>query len=167
MTSREELRAWIRRHRVCWETLAHRERSRGGFPSVGFDVYLTATCIGAGPWDPGGERCQALFMRLQELAQRAVPAVCAEAIRFEGFEPAFHLRPEARFAPEVHLVIEVRHRRHGYFEPIDAAEQQCVRSLEAELARWGVQRGRWRDHPCENPTGEAGRNRTFCATTRP
>ena len=147
----ETPRDWIRRHHVCWESLPHREWSRGRIRVVGYDVRLAAKCIGPGPWDPGGRQCQALFEELQRVARCAVPATCREAVGFGTFEPAFHLRPEAGFELEVHLVIEVRHRGCDYFDAADADENDSRRRIEEALARLGAQHGTWRD-PATPPT---------------
>jgi hypothetical protein len=142
-----DLKEWVHRHRVTWESLPHREAVHGEIPYVGYDLVLSAACIGPGPWDPAGLECVEMFRRLQELAAHVVPAAGGEAVQTDAFEPMLHLRPATGFAPEIQLVITVRHDDHDYFDGVDAREMECLRRLESALQPWGVQHGTWRETP--------------------
>jgi hypothetical protein len=142
-----DLKDWVRRHRVTWESLPHREAVHGEIPYVGYDLVLSAACIGPGPWDPAGPECLEIFRRLQELAAHVVPAAGGEEVKADAFEPMLHLRPATGFTPEVHLVITVRHRGNDYFDGVDARETECLRDLEAALESWGAQHSVWRNAP--------------------
>ena len=82
----EDLGAWIRSHRVCWEAFPHRESDHDRLPTVGYDVVLSASCVGPGPWDPAGPRCLVLFERLpgQLIGDSASADNCHDARRRTG-----------------------------------------------------------------------------------
>jgi hypothetical protein len=137
-----DLREWVRVHRVCRETATHRDRDAGGVHPVGYDVILVARCVGDGPWDPAGARAVEIFERLNQLAVASMPAPCRESIEVAPFEAAFHMRARSGWAPEVRLVIEIRHG-HDYFSAIDDRERTCVGRVERALDARGVQAGSW------------------------
>ena len=139
-----ELRDWIREHRVCWETLTHRDVGPHGVRPVGYDVLLAARCVGPGPWDPGGERALEMLQRLKQLALAAIPSTPDDRMGMGPFEAAFQVRAQADWVPEVRVVVEIRHD-HDYFDAIDDDERSCVRRLERALESWGVQANRWTD----------------------
>jgi hypothetical protein len=137
-----DLRDWIPRHRVCWQTIVHRDIGPDGLMSVGFDVVLSARCVGPGAWDPGSDRALLIFEHLRQLASAVIPPDCPDDVRVGPFEPTFQVRPQSDWEPEIRLVIEIRHD-HEYFAAIDDDERTCVRRLERALERWGAQRDAW------------------------
>ena len=137
----EDLRGFVRDHEVCWETIVHRDVGPRGVASVGYDVVLLARCRER-PCDPGGSGALALFAGLAQLAGAVIPDRHADDIRIAAFEPAFRLRAQGDWQPEMQLVIEIRHD-HDYFDAIDDDERTCVRGLERALAEWGVQHEAW------------------------
>ena len=137
------LREFVRVHQVCFEASAHRDLGPNGVVAVGYDVVLLARCP-RGPADPGSGDVIEVFEHLVQLAEAALPRDVWGAVHIEPFEPAFHLRPEMDWTPEVRLVLEVVRHEHGYFDPIDSEERTCVRRIESALEAWGVQPGVWR-----------------------
>jgi hypothetical protein len=137
-----ELRAWIRDHRVCWETIAHREIGPHGLLPIGYDVVLCARSLGPGAWDGGGEVALETWERLEQLATAVTPGDCEEEVALGPFEPRLQMRPQEDWQPEVRLVLEIRHD-HEYFAAIDDEERLCVRRIERALERWGAQPGAW------------------------
>lgn len=135
-----ELRDWIGEHLVCWETVVHRDAHHGRTQVVGYDVVLMARCTGTGPFDPADERSATMFARLSQLAEALRLPSLEERLSIEGFEPAFHLKREHGWAPEVHLVLEIRHRNEDYFSPPDGGEIESLRQVEDRLASWGVRK---------------------------
>lgn len=137
----EDLRRFVRDHEVCWETIVHRDVGPRGVTSVGYDIVLMARCRERA-CDPGGSCALSLFAGLTQVAEAVIPVDHADDIRARAFEPAFHLRPQGDWQPEMQLVIEVRHD-HDYFDAIDDDERRCVRRLERALVEWGVQHEAW------------------------
>jgi hypothetical protein len=141
-----ELTAWIEEHRVCWETITHREVGPHGLVTVGYDVVLLARCMGPGPWDPGGARAAALYEGLQQLAARVTPADAEDEVAVAPYEPMFQVRAQSNWQPEVRLTLEIRHDLHhdrDYFGAIDDDERTCVRRVEQALGAWGARAGEW------------------------
>jgi hypothetical protein len=138
-----ELREWIVLRRVCWETIVHREvEPEGGVTPIGYDVMLYAQCLGPGPRDPGGDEAVEALERLKQLADAVIPCDSEEDVAIGPFEPAFQLRAQADWEPEVRLVIEIRHD-HEYFAAIDDDERACVKRVERALERWGAEPNAW------------------------
>ena len=137
-----ELREWVRHHRVCWETAVHRDRARQGVMPVGYDVVLSALCLGVGAWDPGGDEAGLTLARLQQLAVAVIPTDCEDDVGLGPFEPTLQLRAQAGWEPEVRLVIEIRHA-HEYFTTIDDDERSALHRVERALEQWGACSGSW------------------------
>jgi hypothetical protein len=137
----EEQRDFIREHEVCWETIVHRDVGPRGIAPIGYDVVLRARCRQRG-CDPAGTRALELYEALTTLARAVIPAEHRDDIHVAAFEPAFHLRRQVDWQPEVQVVIEIRHD-HDYFDAVDDDERSCVRQLEGALRSWGVQHEIW------------------------
>ena len=137
----EELRTFVRDRQVCWETNVHRDVGSNGVAAVGYDVILMARCRERA-CDPGGGCAQTIYDSLTQLAEAALPKDHGDDVRIGSFEPAFHLRRQADWQPEVQVIVEIRHD-HGYFAAIDDDERTLVRRVEHALASWGVEHDTW------------------------
>jgi hypothetical protein len=137
----EAMRAFVRDHRVCWETAVHRDRGPDGVAAVGYDVTLMAQCREQA-CDPGGTCVMEVYEHLAQLVDAVRPSDGPDDVRLAPFEPALHLRAGAAWQPEVQLVIEVRHD-HDYFAAIDDDERSAVGRIERALGAWGVQHEVW------------------------
>jgi hypothetical protein len=137
-----ELRDWVTQHHACWETTVHREWTPAGVRPVGYDVLVSATCVGHGPWDPAGERARAMLARMRQLIEQITPNEGRADVHVEPLEPVFQLRPQTDWRPEVRIVVEVRHGS-DLSEGLDDDERAGVGRLERGLERWGAARGAW------------------------
>ena len=137
------LREWIRLHKVCWETITHREAAASGILSVGYDVALSARLLGGSLWDPGDTRATEALEGLRRIAEAVIHEDDAEDVSIAPMDGVLQLRAQSDWQPEVRLVIEVCHD-HGYFAAIDDEERGCVRRLERALEGLGVRRDAWR-----------------------
>ncbi len=148
------LRDWVEAHRVCWEATEHRELTPGGVHAIGYDIVLMAQCAGPGPCDPGGAGSVEIYERLAEIAKRVSAADARESVSLRPFQASFHLRRETQWAPEVQLVMEIRHRHADYFGPLDAGEKSCLSRIEGSLTALGVQRDAWKNKAPARTAGE-------------
>jgi hypothetical protein len=58
------------------------------------------------------------------------------------FDASFHLRPEARWVPEVQLTVAIVHR-HRHLNPIDSCEETCAKEIQESLRRLGAPPRSW------------------------
>jgi hypothetical protein len=122
---------------VSWEILPHQELRGAELRQVGFDLRLHAL---APRLDPAAAAAQ-IHSCLRELAERVLP----EKLRFEilPYDGALRCRAAAGFAPEIDLVVEIRHRE-GTFDQLDAREREQIHAIGKALTRLGVPEGRSR-----------------------
>jgi hypothetical protein len=139
--SEGELKDWIREHRVTYEQAPDFEVRRHEKLVAGVELRLHAPRSGPCTSDPGGPSCHAIHEKLREIARRVAPDGVRYAV--EGFDSSFHLRPEARWEPEIELVAKVL--PHGEtFAPADDADAAPAMAIGKALERLGVQRGKWK-----------------------
>ena len=137
------LQDWIRAHRVTWERQPHYELAGPKRVHVGYDVRLFARHPQPLHDDPGCAECVRIHRTLCDVASAALPETGpTTGVSIEPFHPMFALRPESDWAPEVEVAVEVF--QPGAVAPSDSDEDACVRRMEDELRRLGVQPRTWR-----------------------
>jgi len=139
----EDVREFVRRHRVCFETYPIIAVRRGTRIQVGFELELGAM-MPESLGEPLRDRrlCQRLFDGLCDLARAVIsgayPGIrfeigpCDSALRYSG-SPGLH--------PEVLLRLRILHRKN-YFDPLDEEETRCLFDTERALRQLGVRSGR-------------------------
>lgn len=137
------IRAWIRRHKVCWELLPYRVSLRGSSAQVGFELNLYAQHEPASFASPGCPKCQEVFHTLQQIAHLVMPQE-SRPTRYEisPFDSSFHLRPENKMRNEVQLTMLLIHR-DNLFDPLDECERKCATEIEKNLKELGAQSRAW------------------------
>lgn len=138
MSAREsDLSAWVRRHRVSWETRPLKALDHGTVHPVGYEVTLYAPVP---DFAPACATCLDTFSHLQAVAREVLPdatdrpTVC----RLRPFDGALHMRSGPRGTePAVQLEIEVQHKT-GYFADLDECEGRCGREIQEGLSRLGA-----------------------------
>lgn len=139
--SHEEIRDFIRRHQVCWESHPITVMNRGNRVQVGFELELSAVEGEADASLAAGDlRLQQLFEGLRSLALQFV-ADSSQEVRFEIHPDDHSLRFDGYGLPEVVLKLHMIHRE-DYFRPIDSALLECLAETEQVLRDVGVQRCR-------------------------
>lgn len=134
------LHQWVRAHKLTFEVVAHRG-SQGDVE--GADIVLFARHPELVAGDPGCGECQRIYATLGEIAARVTTSV-EPAIRVgvSPFDAAFRLRPQADWAPEVALEIELTPRGGG--AAAGDALRRGVHEVESGLQALGAQPGPWR-----------------------
>jgi hypothetical protein len=141
---REEMRAWIREHRVCWELSPRYELHDHRRIPVGFDLSLFARHPDTFADSPGCEDCR----RHHDVLREIVHAVLAEGpdrprYEFAPFDGAVHLRPETGFTLEIELDVAILHRGSTFAEA-DARDRRTATEIQEALRGLGVQPRMWR-----------------------
>jgi hypothetical protein len=129
-----DLRAWIREHRVRWESgpalLVHRHETI----AVGLTLTLSATPPEESRFQPGDEACAAVFQKLRGVLEAVVPE--GSRVRIEPFDGSFRLLATGGWDPEVELSAEILHGET--FEPVDDVERGQLAAIARRLAALGV-----------------------------
>jgi hypothetical protein len=137
------LREWVREHKVTWELGPWKEMVGHGAVAVGFELRLLARYPPEAHPMPGCHDCAEIYQGLREVALVTLPREHRPTLyEIEPFQAALHLRRESEWAPEVQLAVHIIHRE-GYLRPLDECERRCAAEIEQNLARLGVQPGRW------------------------
>jgi len=137
----EAFREFVAAHRVSSETSRHFDVCDHRRLETALDLSLFAERPFA---DGGAEENLRTWMRLRDLALRVLPRGTNCAIR--PFDAAYHMRPEARWRPEVELVIEIRPADEGLgLEVVDDRTRRTATEILRALDGFGVARGTWRD----------------------
>lgn len=137
----ESLRDFVTTHQVSAETAPHFDLWDHHRVETALDLSLFA----AGPFaDRTADANLRTWMRLRELALRVLPPGASYVI--QPFDAAYHMRREARWQPEVQLVIEIRPRDEGLgLEVVDERTRSTAAAVLQALDRFGVARGAWRE----------------------
>jgi hypothetical protein len=136
-------KAWAAEHKVCWEITPLVERHKGEQVQVGYDLSLFARIPGMATDDGRAAGVQAVWERLEEIAQSLAPLVAGDGrIEVDPFEEAGRLRPETQFAPEVMLQARLFHSS-DYFAPASATDREGLRPIEQRLAELGLRTKTW------------------------
>ena len=137
----EALRDFVATHRVCSETSRHFDVCDHRRLETAVELSLFAERPFA---ERSGEENLRTWMRLRDLALRVLPPGTTYVIR--PFDVAYHLRPEARWRPEVELVVEIRPPDEGLgLEVVDDRTRRTSAEILRALDGFGVARGAWRD----------------------
>ena len=131
------LKEIIRKHTVRYEVWPHFEINDGKRVMVGFDIELYGTHDhGATRLSPGCRLCTETYTDLQRLAEWILPKD-QRPTQYEipAFDQSLHASRGGQF--EVVVPIRIEHR-HGFFEPVDACEEQCLNEMLGKLTEIGV-----------------------------
>lgn len=142
-----ELRDFVRRYEVCWETEPRIEWHAGRRLPVGYDVRLFARHPRGFEADPAAPDSRRLQQNLAALAGHACPAEwpAGLAVRFQPEPVRLLLRPESEWAPEVAACLSLQHTGATFAEA-DDAQRGCVHEIEKRLAQLGARPRSWRAH---------------------
>ena len=131
-----ELEAWVREHRVTWETTSRREAGPG----------LAFTLSGrypGGQLPVGCDACELVYERLRSIVLHVLGPVADTRYRIDPYDAAVHLRAEEGWTPEVELTVVVEAAEH---DPADPGQRRRVLAgIESRLEQLGVQRKHWRE----------------------
>ena len=143
MTAQNDLKEWVREHKVCWELLPYFEYNQSKKIQVGFELDLYAQHLPEVKADPGCMECQELFKKLQQIARLALPTEFRPT-RYEigPFDASFHIRRETNMKSEVQLRMLIIHRE-DLFNPVDDCERKCSAEIQQKLKDLGVQSRVW------------------------
>jgi hypothetical protein len=145
MEAEATLKEWVRRHRVTWELGAWQELVEHRSVTVGFELRLFAQHDPHAHPTPGCSHCVSLYENLRMIALATLPKEHRPTrYDIEPFEPAYHLRPEGQWQPEVQLTLHIVHR-NGYLCPLDECEKRCAGEIQQGLRDLGAQPRTWSD----------------------
>jgi hypothetical protein len=134
------VRQIIAKHTVRYEVWPHYEIAMGKRVVVGFDLELYGTHDhGKTRLIPGCPLCQETYADLRLLAESVLP----KEDRPSKYDiPPFDssLRESASGVFEVLVAIRIEHR-HGFFDPVDACEERCLKEMCEKLTELGVSTG--------------------------
>ena len=136
-----ELKQIIEKHTVRYEVWPHYEMAAGKRVIVGFDLELCGTHDhGNTRLSPGCHLCKETYSDLRCVAEWILPKEDRpSAYDIPPFDESLHGSAKGTF--EVVVPIRIEHR-HGFFDPVDACEERCLKEMEEKLAELGVSRGR-------------------------
>lgn len=141
----ERLKAFVRKHRVCWEVWPERLSVEGrGLLQVGFNLVLNgAHANDADRPSPGCEKCMRIFAHLREIAEWIIPKV-ERPSRYDVqiFDHSVHYATERCNRADVTLTIKILHRS-GVERPVDECEVFCLNEMKGKLAEIGAQHRQW------------------------
>ena len=141
-SSEAALREWVRSHHVTWERQPHFELAGGRKVQVGYDVTLFALHPQPLHDCPGCNECLRIHQSLRDVATTALRDLRPNGgLAIGPSAPAFAMRAESDWAPEVELDVEVY--QQGPVTESDADEAACIQAMEDELRRLGVRPNRW------------------------
>jgi len=136
-------KAWAAENKACWEVTPLVERHKGEQVQVGYDLSLFARIPEMPAGDVRAAAVQALWDRLEEIAQSLAPLVAGDGrIEVDPFEEARRLRPETQFAPEVMLQARLFHSS-DYFAPASSTDREGLRPIEQRLSELGLRTKTW------------------------
>lgn len=139
----DEVRSWIREHRVCWELAPRCELHDHGRIQVGFNLTLLARHPPSPTAEPGGEECYRHYQALRQIARLVLPKeIHPTRCELSPFDASHHLRPETRWTPETELTVEITHR-DATFGDVDGDERGCVAEIQEGLRQLGARPGVW------------------------
>jgi hypothetical protein len=146
-----ELRQFVREHRVCWHTYPVTVLHRGEQIQVGYEVELSAVHGTArGTLHADSPECHHLFGWLKRLADLIVPDWPRHEIA--PFDHSVHLEGSRGWEPEVVLRLRIFHR-DDYFTSVETCEKclhdepgsvaRCLTEVEESLSTLGAHKGSW------------------------
>jgi hypothetical protein len=135
-----ELREIIERHTVRYKVWPHYEIASGNRVIVGFDLELYGTHEhGKTRLSPGCHLCQQTYADLRRLAESILPTERrASMYEIPPFDSALHESSRGVFV--VLATIRIEHR-NGFFDPVDACEERCLREMCQKLTELGASTG--------------------------
>ena len=137
----EELKQIIERHTVRYEVYPHYEiATNGDRVMVGFDLELYGTHEhGKTSLSPGCRLCEETYADLRHLAESILPKEQRPSTyEIPPFDASLHESAGGVF--EVVAAIRIEHR-HGFFDPVDACEERCLKEMCQKLTDLGVSAG--------------------------
>lgn len=134
-----ELEAWVREHRVSWETRLRRDTTQDPDEPAELELAL----LGRQPSGLSSTGSEHVYERLRSIALHVLAAVPMATYRFDPFDAAVRLRPEQDWTPEVELTVAVELPASDL--PDTSSRQRTVGPIESALERLGVQRKHWRE----------------------
>lgn len=142
----EQLKQYVRLHRVCWEVLPEQfVMGDGQILQVGFNLLL----YGAHKHDmdspPGCEQCKIIYRDLREISEWIVPkAERPSRYEIEIYDNAVRYDPIRANRPDVTVTIKILHRSQ-FDMPVDQCEVFCLHEMEDKLSQIGAQHQQWKD----------------------
>lgn len=136
----EELEAWVREHRVTWETRARRDTIRDPDEPAELELTLLGRYPG-GRLPVGGDGYVLVYERLRAIALHVLERVRGARYRIDPFDAAVRLRPEQDWTPEVELTLVVETAED---DPSDAGlRREFLACIESGLDGLGARRKHW------------------------
>ena len=137
-----ELEAWVRGHRVTWETTSRREAGPGEEAPAELAFTLSGRYPG-GQLQVSGDDCSLVYERLRSIALHVLEPLPEAQYRIDPFDAAVHLRAEEGWIPEVEFAVVVQAAEHGPSDP--GQRQRVLAGIESRLEQLGVQRRHWHE----------------------
>jgi hypothetical protein len=135
-----ELEAWVREHRVTWETRLRRDSVQDPDEPAELELTLLGRYPG-GQLPSGCDGCELVYERLRSIALHVLALVPGASYRFDPFDAAVRLRPEHDWTPEVELTVGVEVPAGD--SPDAGSQRRTLAPIESGLERLGVQRKHW------------------------
>jgi hypothetical protein len=137
-----ELEAWVREHRVTWETRLRRDAIQDPDEPAELELTLLGRYPG-GRLPVGGDGCELVYERLRSIALHVLASVPEATYRFDPFDAAVRLRPEQDWTPEVELTVVVEVPASDSTDT--SIRHRTVGPIESALERLGAQRKHWHE----------------------
>ena len=136
----KELKQIIEKQTVRYEVWPHYEIVKGDRVIVGFDLELYGTHEqGKTSLSPGCGLCEETYAGLRHLAESILPSEQRPSTyEIPPFDASLHESAGGVF--EVVAAIRIEHR-HGFFDPVDACEERCLKEMCQKLTDLGVSAG--------------------------
>jgi hypothetical protein len=152
-----EIKALVRRFRVCWEVYPLQILATEGIRKIGFDLELLGTPeCGTEHISPGCQHCQRVETALQEIAQRIMmreSPSCTHIVSPDGATLSYASVRANR--PDVVVRVFMAHR-HEWDQPADECMERCLKEIEQALTELGACKGGWTE--AQDESGGAGRS---------
>ena len=147
--SPEELKAWIQRHKVCWEISPLQEMIKGhGVQRTGYELHLFAELTSPGAGMERATAAEDVYAGLRRVVNCLKsddndPLAHSEV---STFDHSAHLRSETGFVPEVQITF-VATQAHAGRQLTDQEIHARIVAVEAELHGLGLHRKAWGQAP--------------------
>ena len=151
-----DLKALVRRFRVCWEVYPLRILAKEGIRKIGFDLELFGTPeCGIEHVMPGCEHCQRVEVGLLDIADWIMRRGTADSTHIVSPDGAsLSYAPVRANRPDVVVRVFIGHR-HQWDQPADECDERCLKDIQQALAELGACTGSWSEARDASPTGRS------------
>lgn len=148
MMSEDELRAFVQRHKLCWEVQPLKEMVKDvGVRRTGLEFHLFARWRPVPPESLPRDWFERIHAGAVEVVEHVMPrAAPGVHVEIEAPHAMMHLRPESEWVPELELTVLATPTQSGE-PPGPKVVEALLREVERHLGELGVHTKSWRQQP--------------------